>query len=82
MIEDGDWIREYRSHSRLDELNRAIQSKKFYVTLPRKLGVEVDEYVKVTEEAYEKEWEYWEKQDGETPLGGPMGVTYRHKKDS
>jgi len=50
--------------------------------LPRKLDAEIEEYVKATEEAYEHEWEFWENQDGETPLGGPMSVTYRNKNDS
>ncbi len=25
---------------------------------------------------YEYEWEFWEKQEGETPLGGEMGVSF------
>ena len=82
MIEDGYWIEQFRTYSRLDELNRAIQSKKFYMTLPRKIDVETEEYLKAIEEAYETEWVYWEKLYGETPLGGQMGVTHRHKKDS
>ena len=36
----------------------------------------VEEYLAATEEAYEAEWEFWEEQNGETPLGGPMGVSF------
>jgi hypothetical protein len=36
----------------------------------------VEEYIAATEEAYEAEWEFWEKQDGETPLGGEMRISF------
>ena len=36
----------------------------------------VEDYLAATEEAYEAEWEFWEKQEGETPLGGEMGGSY------
>lgn len=63
-------------------MNKAIQTKKFYATLPKKLDAEIEEYIRATEEAYEAEWEFWEKLDGETPLGGTMSVSYKHIKDS
>jgi len=44
--------------------------------------VEIEEYVKATEEAYENEWEYWEKLEGDTPLGGPMRISFKNKKES
>jgi len=45
----------------------------------------VEEYLTAIEEAQEAEWEFWEKLDGETPLGGPMSTRYKiydtHERD-
>lgn len=32
----------------------------------------MEEYLAAIEDAQEKEWEFWEQLDGETPLGGEM----------
>ena len=66
----------YSSRTLADDVRRAINDQKFYTTLPHKMDNAVEEYLAATEEAYEAEWEFWEEQDGETPLGGPMGVSF------
>jgi hypothetical protein len=73
---DGKWLWHYNSRSIADDIKRAIDREKFYSTLPHKMDSAVEEYLAATEEAYEAEWEFWEKQQGETPLGGEMGVSY------
>ena len=55
-------------------MQRYAQSKKFYATLPHKLDAAEEEYLSVIEDSLMAEWEYWEELDGETPLGGAMGV--------
>tara|TARA_B100001778_G_C18261021_1_gene482147 strand:- start:44 stop:193 length:150 start_codon:yes stop_codon:yes gene_type:complete len=35
----------------------------------------VEEYLAAIEDAQEKEWEFWEELDGETPLGGEMRLS-------
>ena len=60
----------------LNRHNAGSIEQKFYATLPHKIDNAVEEYLAATEEAYEAEWEFWEEQDGETPLGGPMGVSF------
>ncbi len=37
----------------------------------------MEEYLAVVEEAQRKEWEYCEKLDEETPLGGEMRLTHK-----
>lgn len=66
----------YSSRTLADDIRRAINDQKFYATLPHKIDNAVEEYLAATEEAYEAEWEFWEEQDGETPLGGTMGVSF------
>ena len=60
--------------SNAERLRRYAQTQKFYATLPHKIDESVEEYLAAIEDAQEAEWEFWEKLDGETPLGGPMGV--------
>ena len=60
--------------SNAERLQRYAQTQKFYATLPHKIDASVEEYLAAIEEADELEWEFWEKLDGETPLGGSMGV--------
>lgn len=55
-------------------MRRYAQTQKFYATLPHKIDASVEEYLAAIEEADEAEWEFWEQLDGETPLGGAMGV--------
>ena len=43
----------------------------------QKIDNSVEEYLAVVEEAQRKEWEYCEKIDGETPLGGEMRLTHK-----
>ena len=59
-----------------------IQTQKFYATLPHKIDASVEEYLAAIEEADEKEWEFWEKLDGETPLGGEMRLSSNLIKDN
>lgn len=66
----------YSSRTFADDIRRAINKQKFYSNLPHKIDIAVEEYLAATEEAYEAEWEFWEKQDGETQLGGPMGASF------
>jgi len=42
----------------------------------------VEEYLTAIEDAQEKEWEFWEQLDGETPLGGPMELRSNLIKDN
>ena len=63
--------------SNAERLRRYAQTQKFYATLPHKIDESVEEYLAAIEEAQEAEWEFWEKLDGETPLGGPMSTTYK-----
>ena len=42
----------------------------------------MEEYLAAIEDAQEKEWEFWEKLDGETPLGGEMRLSYKPKDDT
>ena len=42
----------------------------------------MEEYLAAIEEATEAEWEFWEEQDGETPLGGAMGLSSNLMKDN
>ena len=37
----------------------------------------MEEYLAAIEDAQQAEWEFWEKLDGDTPLGGPMSATYK-----
>ena len=71
--------------SNAERLRRYAQTQKFYATLPYKIDESVEEYLAAIEEAQEKEWEFWEKLDGETALGGPMSTSYKkydtHKRD-
>ena len=71
--------------SNAERLRRYAQTQKFYATLPYKIDESVEEYLAAIEEAQEKEWEFWEKLDGETPLGGEMSTSYKnydtHKRD-
>ena len=71
--------------SREEQVKRIIQTKKFYATLPHKIDESVEEYLTAIEDAQEAEWEFWEKLDGETPLGGPMSTSYKiydtHERD-
>ena len=60
--------------SNAERLQRYAQTQKFYATLPHKIDASVEEYLAAIEEADEAEWEFWESLDGETPLGGAMGV--------
>ena len=47
----------------------------------------MEEYLAAIEEATKAEWEFWEELDGETPLGGAMGLSSNlikpktHKRD-
>lgn len=79
---DGQWLFRFNSRSAYDEVNRAIQAKKFYATLPHKIDNEVEEYLAAIEEADQLEWEFWEEQYGETSLGGAMGVSSNLMKDN
>jgi len=58
-------------------LKRWVQDQKFKATLPQKIDNSVEEYLAAIEEAQQKEWEYWEKLDGDTPLGGEMRLTHK-----
>jgi len=60
--------------SNAERLRRYAETQKFYATLPHKIDESVEEYLTAIEEAQEAEWEFWEKLDGETELGGPMGL--------
>ena len=60
--------------SNAERLRRYAQTQKFYATLPHKIDESVEEYLTAIEDALEAEWEFWEELDGETPLGGAMGV--------
>ena len=60
--------------SNAERLQRYAQTQKFYATLPHKIDESVEEYLTAMEDALEAEWEFWEQLDGETPLGGAMGV--------
>ena len=60
--------------SNAERLQRYAQTQKFYATLPHKIDESVEEYLTAIEDALEAEWEFWEELDGETPLGGAMGV--------
>ena len=42
----------------------------------------MEEYLAAIEDAQEKEWEFWEKLDGETTLGGEMRLSYKPKDDT
>lgn len=42
----------------------------------------MQEYIDAIEDAYKAEWEFWEKLDGETPLGGEMRLGYKTKNDT
>ena len=71
--------------SNAERVQRYAQVQKFYATLPHKIDESVDEYLAAIEDAQLAEWEFWEKLDGETPLGGPMSTTYKnydtHERD-
>ena len=60
--------------SNAERLRRYAQAQKFYATLPHKIDASVEEYLTAIEEADQMEWEFWESLDGDTPLGGAMGV--------
>ena len=59
-----------------------MQTQKFYATLPYKIDESVEEYLTAIEDAQEKEWEFWEQLDGETPLGGEMRLSSNLIKDN
>ena len=42
----------------------------------------MEEYLTAIEDAQEKEWEFWEQLDGETPLGGEMRLSSNLIKDN
>ena len=79
---DGQWLVRFSTRSAYDDVNRAIQAKKFYATLPHKIDASVEEYLAAIEEATEAEYEFWEEQDGETALGGAMGLSSNLIKDN
>ena len=63
-------------------MHRWAQTNKFYATLPYKIDESVEEYLAAIEDAQEKEWEFWEQLDGETPLGGEMRLSYKTKDNT
>ena len=71
--------------SNAERLQRYAQAQKFYATLPHKIDESVEEYLAAIEDAQLAEWEFWEKLDGETPLGGEMSTSYKiydtHERD-
>ncbi len=66
----------YSSRTFADKIRRAINDQKFYATLPHKIDNAVEEYLDADEVELESRWESWEELDGETPLGGAMGVSF------
>ena len=82
MPHDAEYLFWWSSRSQLEEAQRAINAQKFYATLPHKIDNEVEEYLAAIEEATEAEWEFWEQQDGETALGGAMGLSSNLIKDN
>ena len=42
----------------------------------------MEEYLAAIEDAQEREWEFWEQLDGETPLGGEMRLSSNLIKDN
>jgi len=43
---DGLWLYSFNTRSAYDKINRAIQAKKFYTTLPKKLDIAQEEWLK------------------------------------
>ena len=43
---DGKWLWRFSTRSQFDEVQREIQKRKFYATLPHKLDNAVDDYNK------------------------------------
>ena len=58
------------------------KQKSFTQLFHTRLIESVEEYLAAIEDAQEKEWEFWEQLDGETPLGGEMRLSYKPKDDT
>ena len=43
---DGLWLYSFNTRTAYDKINRAVQAKKFYATLPKKLDNAQDEWLK------------------------------------
>ena len=73
--DDGQWIFQFNTRSDYEKLQRLIQEKKFYATLPHKLDAAEEEWHKAQPEE-ELDWEFQETgefgQDGWT-------ISYTHK---
>ena len=54
--DDGQWLWRFNTRSNYDRVNRYIQSKKFYATLPHKLDQAEEEWHK-TQPIEETQWE-------------------------
>ena len=78
---DGKWLWRFDTRSDAERLQRWAQTKKFYATLPHKIDASVEEYLAAID-AEQQEWEFWEELDGETPLGGAMGLSSNLIKDN
>ena len=68
--------------SAAEKFRRYAETKKFYATLPHKIDESVEEYLAAIEDAELAEWEFWEKLDGETPLGGEMRSSFKLINDN
>ena len=75
--DDGQWIFTYDSRSTGERIKRWADEQKFYATLPLKLDIAEEEYLKAIDESLLAEWEYWEELEGDTPLGGEMRVNIK-----
>lgn len=75
MPPDAKVVTLFSSGTIFDDLQRWANDHKFYTTLPHKIDNAVEEYFAATEETPEPTSEFWEEEDGETPLGGPMGIS-------
>ena len=75
--DDGQWIFRFNTRSKFKEVQRLIQEKKFYATLPHKIDNAVEEYIAATPAPDTNlDWEFQEVnefgEDGWT-------ISYTHK---
>ena len=71
----------FSTRSDYDKIDRWVQERKFYATLPHKLDAAQDKWLKTQPESTPTV-KFTEKLDGETLLGGEMRLSFKPKDNT
>ena len=75
----------FSTRSDYDKIDRWVQERKFYATLPHKIDAaveQVQEQIADVTNDEAMEWVFEETLEGDTPLGGEMRVSFKPKNDN